>query len=195
MDGQFSLRKAVIAIEHLAILYRSMATRFTRNAFAFVSFAVLVTACRSTILDPSLPGRGVEIVVDSAVYHLQPRGTNLFQVNIAVTVINDGDHDVYLGQYCGYYAVRRADGSATELGAYACAVPGGVALPAPIRIPAGTRYTKTFNLVGTIQPQAGPPITLDDNIGKVKFVYGFTNPLGTEIITIESAPFTVLPPA
>jgi hypothetical protein len=157
--------------------------------------SVLLAACeRSTAPDPSLPTKDVRIVVDSAVYHLHRRGSLGFQVNVAVTVINDSDHDVFLSQHCGYYALTRTDGSNLELGAYACALPGGVPMPTPIRINARARYTKVFNLYGSIQPQARPQITLEDNVGNVKFSYGFTNESGTASMSLQSAPFTVLPP-
>lgn len=170
--------------------------RFANRVFALGSSAVIlaVSAC-STPSDPTLPDKGVEILVDSAVYHLEPRGTLGFRVNVVVTVVNDTDHDVYLAQYCGYYSLRRVDGSRLELGEYACALAGGGQLPIPYLIAAGTRYTKTFSLLGSIQPQARPQITLEDNIGSVKFTYLFTNQSGKAFVTLDSAPFTVLPPA
>jgi hypothetical protein len=164
--------------------------------FALAASAAVLAVCAcSSPSDPSLPDKGVEILVDSAVYHLEPRGSLGFRVNVAVTVVNDTDHDVYLAQECGYYLVRRVDGSRLELGAYSCAAVGGGQRPTPLLIASGTRYAQTFNLLGSIQPQARPQITLEDNIGPVKFTYVFTNQSGKAFVTLDSAPFTVLPPA
>lgn len=134
-------------------------------------------------------------MLDSAVYHLSPRNALVFRVNVAVTVVNDTDHDVYLAQDCGYYWLRRVDGSRLELGEYECALVGGGQRQAPLLIASATRYTKAFTLFGSIQPQARPQITLEDNIGSVKFTYLFTNQSGKAFVTLDSAPFTVLPPA
>jgi hypothetical protein len=170
--------------------------RISKGFFALISSAAILAVCAcSSPSDPSLPDKGVAIVVDSAVYHLEPRSTLGFRVNVTVTVVNDTDHDVYLAQECGYYSVRRVDGSRLELGAYACAVVGGGQRPTPLLIASGARYTKAFNLLGSIQPQARPQITLEDNIGSVKFTYVFTNQSGKAFVTLDSAPFTVLPPA
>ncbi|HEX6574960.1 MAG TPA: hypothetical protein VF042_08295, partial [Gemmatimonadaceae bacterium] len=90
--------------------------------------SALLAACeKSTAPDPALPTKGVSIVVDSAAYHLQRRGSLGFQVNLAVTVINDSDHDVFISQRCGYYSLTRTNGSEIWLGAYGCADVGGVA--------------------------------------------------------------------
>ncbi len=174
------------------LYYKSMPC--SKDVFRSGLLSLLLAACDGSIAtDPSLPRRGVEVVVDSAVYHLQPWQYG-YQVNLAVTVINDGDHDVYLAQHCGFWGLQRADGNTArlELGAYGCS---GESRTSPLRIPAGTRYTKTFTLDGSFQPQARPPVTLDNYIGTVKIRYSFTNPSGTDFRSIQSEPFMVLPPA
>jgi hypothetical protein len=168
--------------------------QFQKVVFPALALA-LISACeRSTSPDSWLPTKGVSIVVDSSAYHLQRRGSLGFEVNIVVTVVNDSDHDVFISQYCGYYSLKRADGSRIWLGAYGCADVGGAGIPTPIRVEAGARYAKVFNMYGAIQPQARPQITLEDNVGEVKFTYAFTNESGTSSMLLESAPFTVLPP-
>jgi Tol biopolymer transport system component len=168
--------------------------QFQKLVFPALILALLGACERSTSPDSSLPTKGVSIVVDSSAYHLQRRGSLGFEVNIVVTVVNDSDHDVFISQYCGYYSLKRADGSRIWLGAYGCADVGGAGIPTPIRVEAGARYAKVFNMYGAIQPQARPQITLEDNVGEVKFTYAFTNESGTASMLLESAPFTVLPP-
>jgi hypothetical protein len=164
--------------------------------FTLASISV-VAACDIGIAPKTfLPGKGVQIVVDSAVYHLQTLQPGQYQVKVAVTVVNASDHDVYLAQHCGYYSLNWADRSTAwlELGAYACAAIGGGPVPAPLPIAAGDSYTRVFNFRGSLQPQARPQITLENNIGVMKFRYRFTNPTATTGVSVESAPFTVLPP-
>ena len=168
--------------------------RFLKHVLPLLPAFALLVACESTGPEPSLPTKGVSIVVDSAAYHLQRRGSFGFQANVAVTVINDSDHEVFISQSCGNYALRRVDGSSLEFGAYACALSGGAPIPTPIRVDAKTRYTKVFDLHGSIQPQARPQITLEDNVGEVKFRYVFTDESGSQSVSLESESFRILPP-
>jgi hypothetical protein len=162
------------------------------SAFIFVVGAA--TACESS-LAPSdyLPTKGVEVVVDSAVYHLQP-ATYGWYVNVTASVVNNSDRDVYLSQDCGWWHLDRPNRTDPylELGAYACFA-DATTRPAPVLVAAGDRYTQTFKLLGDIQLQANPQILLANNIGPVVFSFGFTDPFVTKSASVASTPFQVLP--
>ena len=154
---------------------------------------VLVSACDgSGPTDPSLPKRGVSIEVDSAVYHLVPRQFG-YEVNMTVTIVNDGDSDVYLSKYCGSWRLGRADGDTEwiELGAYACIEENR---RDPVTVKAGTRFTETYRLMGFYQRQRNPPITMREYTGSMVFHRTFSNPSGTAWLSLHSQPFVVRPP-
>lgn len=160
-----------------------------------ILLVAISSACEGSLApDDYLPRKGVEIVVDSAVYHLQT-STYGWYINVAASVVNGSDQDIYLSQDCGYWGVSRPSNSDSYLvlGAYDCAA-GGLARPAPRLIAAGDRYTETFKLHGGIELQARPQILLENNIGPVLFRYMFTDPLATKGVSVKSTPFQVLPP-
>ena len=159
-----------------------------------IALVAIATACESSLApDDFLPRKGVEIVVDSAVYHLQTAKYGWF-INVTASVVNNSNEDIYLSQDCGYYGVGRpGEGDLyLALGDYACA-DGSPGRPASRLIAAGERYSETFRLAGGIQLQARPQILLENNIGPVVFRYMFTDPLATKGVPLKSKPFEVLP--
>lgn len=162
---------------------------------SLVLFVTIASGCDGSLGPESfLPKKGVEVVVDSAVYHLQTTQYG-WSVNVTASVINGSDRDVYLWQDCGYWSVSRPshDDPALVLGVYGCAFVSS-ARPAPRLIAAGDRYTETFKLTGELQPQARPAITIENNIGSMLFRYQFTDPLGTKVVPVISLPFEVKSP-
>ena len=160
---------------------------------AFVLTLVMACACNGGApTDPNLPRRGVTIEVDSVVYHLKPTQYG-YEVNMTVTIVNDGDSDVYLSKYCGSWRLGRADGGTEwiELGAYAC-----IEEPRrdPVTVRAGTRFTETYHLSGSYQRQRNPPITMREYTGSMVFHRTFSNPSGTNWLSLHSDPFIVRPP-
>jgi hypothetical protein len=154
----------------------------------------IATACESSLApNDFLPRKGVEIVVDSAAYHLQGN-TNGWFINVTASVVNNSNQDIYLAQGCGYWRVSRPNQGDPylALGDYACAV-DGFTPAAPHLIAAGERYTQTFRLYGGIQLQARPQILLENNIGPMLFGYTFTDPYATKGVSLTSGAFQVLP--
>ena len=172
-----------------------MRSNFVRCS-AFIFVMGIATACDASLAPPDyLPGKGVEVVVDSAVYHLQTGTPGGWFINVTASVVNGSDQDVYLWQDCGWWDLERPNSSDPylELGAYACAM-DTYTRPAPILVAAGDRYTQTFNLRGDIQLQARPQVLLANNVGPVMFRFYFTNPLLTKSASLTSTSFEVLPP-
>lgn len=155
-----------------------------------VATIIVATSCTSAAA-PIVPDN-VSMTVDSAAYHLQPT-RNGYEVNLTVTVVNSSSRDIYLGQFCGFWGISRADGSRTSLGEYECAL--ATSGLDRLVIQAGQRYAKTFNLPASIQPQARPQITLEDNLGAMVFRYQFVDAGGRKSEPFSSMPFQVLPPA
>lgn len=172
--------------------------RLSRIAQVLVPLALVATGLASCVSDSSFaPSNGLEVAVDSSVYHLTlMSGGYWYQMNMNVTIVNNSDKTVYLSQDCGSWSIRRANGDPTRLllGEYGCADIGGVSRPAPLAIAAGDSYSKPFRIEGTNSPQTRPKITIEDNIGTLVFSYVFTNPDGTGGVSVRSAPFVVAPP-
>jgi len=157
---------------------------------------IFALACRGEPVAPL--AHGVEIAVDSAVYHLRPQSGNLwYEISMVVTVNNQSDETVYLSTDCGSWSLRRADENDKtwlKLGEYACAAIG-VPRSAPIMIAAHTSYSKPFKIIGSNSPQTQPPITIANNTGTLVFTYVFLTSDGTGAVQLRSAPFKVIPPS
>jgi hypothetical protein len=151
-------------------------------------------ACDSQ--SPVQPAAGVDVAVDSAVYHLQ-RFFSDYHVEIKSTITNSSDHDIFIGQDCGDGPrLRRSDPSDKRqllLGEYACAA-SSQTTATPLRIAAGGQYTQTFKLDGSNSSQTRPPITIDDNTGSVAMTFSLTDAAGKVLANLASAAFTVVPP-
>ncbi len=139
---------------------------------------------------PIVPDK-VSVTVDSTAYHLQPTKYS-YAVNITVTVVNSSSQDIYLGQFCGYWSVWRVDGSRTELGAFECAFASSGLKRLVIR--PGERHVETYYLPASVQPQARPQVTLEDNLGTMVIRYQFVDSDGRKSELFDSTPFEVLPP-
>jgi hypothetical protein len=157
---------------------------------------IFLFACRGEPVAPL--AHGVEIVVDSAVYHLRPQsGGGWYEISMVVTVSNTSDETVYLSTNCGSWSLRRADENDKTpliLGEYACAI-AGFPRSDPIVIAAHTSYSKPFKIIGSNSPLTQPPITIANNTGTLVFSYVFLTSDGTGATQLRSAPFGVVPPS
>jgi hypothetical protein len=161
---------------------------------ALCGMLAVLSACDSQ--SPLQPAVGVDVAVDSAVYHLRSFFGS-YQVDIRSTITNSSDHDIFIGQDCwDGPRLRRSDPADKRellLGEYACAV-SSQGSATPLRIAAGAQYTQTFKLSGSNSPQTRPPITIDDNTGSLAMTYALTDSAGKQIGSIASPAFTVVPP-
>ncbi len=174
----------------------------TGTATALYGLLVLLTACRSDPTVPrSVPIADVDVTVDSAVYHLKPFFAS-YHIYVKTTISNHSDHDIFIAQDCadGRH-LRRADSADKRellLGQYGCealaVTASSIQASTPLRIPAGTVYTDTWDAFGSNSSETRPPITIDDNTGKLVMTYVLTDSTGTARTTIASNTFDVVPP-
>ena len=157
---------------------------------AFIGLSLIACASEKPF-DPS----GVNVAVDSAVYHLQPmQGNAWFQINLAVTVVNDKNYDIFVDRDCGNWRLARADETDKTylyLGSYGC-IEGP--RQAPLVLSPGKSFTEKFRLTGSNSDRANPPITIENNTGTLVFEYVLTDPDGRPAGRVRSAPFRVEPP-
>ena len=160
---------------------------------AIGTITMILTSCES---DRSFaPTSSVAIKTDSAVYHLQAMaGGAWFQIYLSVTVVNDSDHDVFIGRDCGDWRLARADETDKTylyLGSYGCTE---ASRQQPIDIAPGERFSESLRLTGSNSDLTRPPITIENNTGTLVFSYVFTDPFGNQIGRVNSAAFRVEPP-
>ena len=157
---------------------------------AFVGLGLVACASEKPF-DPS----GVNVAVDSAVYHLQPQpGHYWYQINLTLTLVNNKNYDVFVSKDCGSWRLARADESDKTylyLGSYGC-----IESPrqAPLDLAPGQRFSRSFTLAGSNSPDTRPPITIENNTGTLVFEYVLTDPDGRPAGRARSAPFRVEPP-
>jgi hypothetical protein len=153
---------------------------------------IIVGACSSD--NAVSPITGVDVSVDSAVYHLQPFFSS-YWINVRSTITNSSDHDIFISRSCydGQRLVRAdpADERQLLLGQYSCIEED--AIP-PLRIGAGTEYSYTWRVLGSNSSQTRPPITIDDNTGRLAVTFVLTDSFGRRLTTVASQAFDVVPP-
>jgi len=163
-----------------------------RLKILFIVAAIACVACNADrTVDPAV---GVDVTVDSAVYHLQPY-FSWYWIEVKSSITNNSDHDIFIGQNCwtGQH-VRRADATDKRqllLGEYGCIEEE---LARPLRIEAGKQYANTWKVWGSNSPQTRPPITIDDNTGTMVMTFVLTDSAGKPIGRIASRTFDVVPP-
>ena len=160
-----------------------------KSAFVFL-MALGAGACSNS----TEPNANVSVQVDSAVYHLRP-DRNAYAITLSATIVNNGDHEVYLSRFCPTFTLARPAGYAgrLEFGQYACAAVGGAA-PPTLTLSPGATHTESFKLIGSEQPQATPKITLNELIGPAAFGFVVSTDL-KRFKSAMSAPFLLAPPA
>jgi hypothetical protein len=171
-----------------------MSAEKQRRALLAGILFVSILACRSKpgIVDT----RGVTVRVDSAVYHLQEPSSVYYVVNLVATVTNGSPKTIYLSQFCGSWALRRADTTDHRLlmlGSYACFA-ASFKFPKPLSVAAGQTYSHAFKLSGSNSPDTRPRLTIDDQTGSMVFIYGLADSTGRPIGSVKSLPFRVEPP-